>query len=57
MRLSPEKVVYVSCNPETMVRDLKYLTARGYLVKKAVGVDMFPNTVEIEAVAILKRTR
>ena len=57
VRLSPKKVVYVSCNPETMVRDLKYLTARGYLVKKAVGVDMFPNTVEIEAVAILKRTR
>ena len=57
VKLSPEKVVYVSCNPETMVRDLKYLTARGYLVKKAVGVDMFPNTVEIEAVAILKRTR
>ena len=55
VRLSPEKVVYVSCNPETMVRDLKYLTARGYLVKKAVGVDMFPNTVEIEAVALLER--
>ena len=57
VKLSPEKVVYVSCNPETMVRDLKYLTARGYLVKKAVGVDMFPNTVEIEAVALLKRAR
>ena len=55
VKLSPEKVVYVSCNPETMVRDLKYLTARGYLVKKAVGVDMFPNTVEIEAVALLER--
>ena len=55
VKLAPEKVVYVSCNPETMVRDLKYLTARGYLVKKAVGVDMFPNTVEIEAVALLER--
>lgn len=51
--LSPRKVVYVSCNPETMVRDIKYLTQKGYCVQKACGVDMFPNTVEIETVALL----
>lgn len=55
VKLAPGKVVYVSCNPETLVRDLKYLTTRGYQVKKAVGVDMFPNTVGIEAVALLER--
>lgn len=53
VRLRPKKVVYVSCNPETLVRDLKYLVSRGYQVRKAVGVDMFPNTVEIEAVCLL----
>lgn len=57
VKLAPEKVVYVSCNPETLVRDLKYLTARGYEVRKAVGVDMFPNTVGIEAVCSLTRKK
>ena len=53
--LSPGKVVYVSCNPETMVRDIEKLTKKGYRVKKACGVDMFPNTVEIEAVCLLSK--
>ncbi len=57
VKLSPEKVVYVSCNPETLVRDLKYLTSRGYKVKKGVGVDMFPFTVEIEAIALLQKSK
>lgn len=52
--LAPKKVVYVSCNPETMVRDILFLTKKGYKVIKAAGVDMFPNTVEIEAVCLLK---
>lgn len=55
VRLSPEKVIYVSCNPETLARDLKYLTAKGYLVKKAVGVDMFPHTTHVECVTLLQR--
>lgn len=55
VKLSPEKVIYVSCNPETLVRDLKYLTAKGYRVKKGVGVDMFPFTVGIEAVCLLEK--
>lgn len=53
--LSPGKVVYVSCNPETMVRDIEKLTKKGYRVKKACGVDMFPNTVEIEAVCLMSK--
>lgn len=54
VRMKPGKVVYVSCNPETLVRDLKYLTKRGYKVKKAVGVDMFPFTESLEAVCLLE---
>ena len=52
-RLRPRRVVYISCNPETLVRDLKYLTGKGFEVKKAMGVDMFPFTVEMECVCLL----
>ena len=52
-RLRPKRVVYISCNPETLVRDLKYLCGRGWKVEKAVGVDMFPFTVNVETVALL----
>lgn len=54
-RMKPGRVVYISCNPETLVRDLKYLTKHGYQVKKAVGVDMFPFTESTEAVCLLER--
>lgn len=53
--LSPKKVVYISCNPDTMERDIRYLSRGGYQMKKAVGVDMFPFTVEIEAVCLLEQ--
>lgn len=46
VKLRPKKVVYVSCNPETLVRDLKYLTKNGYKVKRAHAVDMFAQTSE-----------
>lgn len=53
VKLKPKKVVYISCNPETQARDLKFLTAKGYQAKQGVGVDMFPNTVGIESVVLL----
>lgn len=53
LRIRPGRVVYVSCNPETLVRDLTYLVKRGYRVKKVVGVDMFPFTDKLEAVCLL----
>ena len=53
--LKPKKIVYVSCNPETLVRDLQYLVKKGYRAQKGIGVDMFPNTVGIEAVVRLVR--
>ncbi len=53
--LAPEKVVYISCNPETLARDLSFLTRKGYKVRKIQPVDMFPHTEHIECVALLKR--
>lgn len=41
VKLSPERVVYVSCGPETLARDLKYLTKHGYTVKRATPYDCF----------------
>lgn len=54
-RLEPKCVVYISCNPDTLVRDLKYLTKKGYEVQKCVAVDMFPFTNSCEAVCRLDR--
>lgn len=51
--LMPEKVVYISCNPETQQRDLTYLTRNGYKVKKIQPVDMFPYTNHVESIALL----
>ena len=55
--LAPEKVVYISCNPVTLARDLKYLGKHGYRAKRAVPVDMFPWMVEehVETVVLLSR--
>ncbi len=55
-RMAPEKVVYISCNPETLGRDLKYLTGKGYRAQKAVAVDMFPFTGHVEVVLLLQRS-
>ena len=55
LRLKPGKVVYISCNPETLKRDLGYLAGNGYRVKKIQPVDMFPMTEEMETVCLLTR--
>ncbi|MBE5857362.1 MAG: 23S rRNA (uracil(1939)-C(5))-methyltransferase RlmD [Lachnospiraceae bacterium] len=56
-KLAPKKIVYVSCNPETLARDLKHLTKNGYRVIKAVGVDMFSQTEHSETIALIERIR
>ncbi|MBQ5995809.1 MAG: 23S rRNA (uracil(1939)-C(5))-methyltransferase RlmD [Clostridia bacterium] len=55
VKLSPEKVVYISCNPETLSRDLAYLTRNGYKVKKIQPVDMFPHTDHVETVVLMSK--
>lgn len=53
VKLSPKRVVYVSCNPETLARDLKYLTKHGYEAVECQPVDMFPQTKHVETVCLL----
>ncbi len=53
--LSPEKIVYISCNPETQQRDLYYLIKNGYKLKKIQPVDMFPYTSHVETVVLLSK--
>ena len=55
--LAPKKVVYISCNPETQQRDLRFLTKRGYKVGKIQPVDMFPHTNHIETVVLLSHKK
>ncbi len=55
VEMSPERIVYVSCDSATLARDLKYLCENGYEVKKARPVDMFPMTVHVETVVALHR--
>lgn len=55
VKLAPKTVVYVSCNPETLARDLMFLVRNGYKVKKIQPVDMFPHTNHVECVCALSR--
>ncbi len=55
LSLSPERIVYISCNPETLARDLFVLKKGGYKVKKIQPVDMFPFTNHVETVCLLSR--
>lgn len=50
---SPERIVYVSCNPATLARDVKYLSENGYELTKAEAFDLFPNTTHVESVVLL----
>lgn len=54
-KLAPKKVVYVSCNPETLARDLRILKKKGYQMQEAWPVDMFPFCDHIETVCLLSR--
>lgn len=58
IKMSPETVVYVSCNPETLARDLNYLSKNSdYKVRKIQPVDMFPHTAHVETVCLLSRNK
>jgi 23S rRNA (uracil1939-C5)-methyltransferase len=53
----PERIVYVSCNPSTLARDLKLLTADKYSVSQIQPLDMFPRTSHVETVVLITRVK
>ncbi len=54
-KIASPNIIYVSCNPATLTRDIKYMERYGYEVQEIQPVDMFPHTYHVEAVALLKR--
>lgn len=54
VQMSPDRVVYVSCDPATLARDLKLFSEKDYSVKEITPCDMFPRTAHVESVAYLK---
>lgn len=57
-KMAPQKVIYVSCNPATLVRDLQRFAEQGYHVTKPIQpVDQFPQTTHVESVTVLERTQ
>ena len=55
LELSPKRIVYVSCDPGSLARDMKYLREGGYALEKWVGIDNFPRTGHVETVALLSK--
>jgi len=55
MKSKPRQIIYVSCDPATLSRDLKIMVAEGYLIDSITPVDMFPQTYHIESITNLKR--
>ncbi len=53
VRLAPKRVVYISCNPQTQARDLKYLCQNGYKAEGAWPFDLFPHTEHVESIVLL----
>ena len=54
-QMAPKRVVYVSCDPATLARDVKRFSERGYTVRKAAAVDLFPRTPHVETVVLLTK--
>lgn len=50
-----DRIVYISCKPTSLIRDLEILQAKGYKVEKVCAVDMFPETVHVESIIVLQR--
>lgn len=57
VKMAPKRIVYVSCDSATLARDLKYLCANGYELKKVRAVDQFGHTVHVESVVLLTKSQ
>ena len=55
IRKAPDKIIYVSCNPKTLARDLKIFTLNNYAIKNVQPIDMFPQTTSVETVCLLSK--
>lgn len=55
--MAPDRIVYISCDPATMARDLNFLSYRGYRTQKVQPVDMFPQTGHVECVVLMSRVK
>ncbi len=53
VKMSPRRIVYVSCDPATLARDVALLKAKGYCVKNALAADLFPRTAHVESIVCL----
>ena len=53
--MEPERVVYVSCDPGTLARDVKRFAEQGYQAVRAAAVDLFPRTRHVETIVLLQR--
>lgn len=53
--IKPKKIVYISCNVSTLARDIERLTQKGYTLQKVQPVDMFPETLHVECVALMSK--
>ncbi len=57
LRDRPDRIVYVSCDPATLARDVRALVEGGYEVRSLTGLDMFPSTAHVEAICVLDGCR
>jgi len=57
MKLSPDKLLYISCDPSTLARDTAKITEEGYEIKKIVPFDMFPHTYHVETVVLMEKAK
>jgi len=55
--MRPRKIIYISCNPATQARDVKYLREQGYKLQSLLPLDMFPQTQHIEVIGVLEEIR
>ena len=55
VRMAPQRIVYVSCDPATLARDVRSLTQQGYALTHAEAVDLFPRCAHVETVCRLER--
>ena len=55
VQMAPQRLVYVSCDPATLARDVKRMEEQGYVLQRAEAVDLFPRTAHVETVCLLSK--